>query len=734
MLFRLFLLFISSFGLIYKSLGKTKNISPRKDSAHHLFRYAPMQKSTRSIVTYHDNGLRLAFDSEKLRSHTVWIGNLDLFGPQYTNSKRPFISKVNGKILFENPPFLPWRIDDPTINSDWSTTNLKGQFLSTRTHDNHVDLNYLLSTIDDDEITINLKPSSLKRGLMRTITVSPYNKTLWFMANSFRNSNSQSIELKSTNKNIKLLSKTTPLEYSELNITEAGAETAYDKININDTFKIYWIKIPPHNEALTFKVINKSQHLINKKKSHTAKQSEETTKFLPRPSIGSKFYSYEKLELKKDWELMVTGMDWINDDKLAVCTWTGDIYIISGLIDNTKEITVSNLIKGLNEPMGLIQRDGKLYVSQKPELTEISFNKKRTSINLKQVSSDWGYSGHYNAFSYGPILNKNNNFVLVNAGHSGRWDMKFMGWSIQLSNKGLMSGISSGFREPNGIASFGPNKDIFITDNQGHWTAACELNHLRPGKYFGRPSSTPDPKNLYQGRNNFTPPAVWFPYNLARSVSGLTEIKDNRFGPFKGQMLVGDFQNALVTRVFLEKVNGEYQGAVFPFLKGFSSGVNRLTFGSDGKLYVGGLQRTWACVAPDTSSLERVRFTGSIPFEISKVSAKHNGFTLSFTQPVKAKTINSGNFDISQFRFAYHANYGSPRYNQNGEKGRQTPLNIEDIKISKDRKNINLIIDTLKEGYVTEFRIFDILNDKDKELWHNTFHYTLNQLPKPSTN
>ena len=199
-------------------------------------------------------------------------------------------------------------------------------------------------------------------------------------------------------------------------------------------------------------------------------------------------------------------------------------------------------------------------------------------------------------------------------------------------------------------------------------------------------------------------------------------------------MLVGDFQNALVTRVFLEKVNGEYQGAVFPFLKGFSSGVNRLTFGSDGKLYVGGLQRTWACVAPDTSSLERVRFTGSIPFEISKVSAKHNGFTLSFTQPVKAKTINSENFDISQFRFAYHANYGSPRYNQNGEKGRQTPLNIEDIKISKDRKNINLIIDTLKEGYVTEFRIFDILNDKDKELWHNTFHYTLNQLPKPSTN
>ena len=152
-----------------------------------------------------------------------------------------------------------------------------------------------------------------------------------------------------------------------------------------------------------------------------------------------------------------------------------------------------------------------------------------------------------------------------------------------MGKNGSMSGISSGFREPNGIGNFGPNKDIFITDNQGHWTAACELNHLRPDKYFGRPSSTPDPKKLYLGRNNFTPPAVWFPYSLARSVSGFTEIKNNNFGPFKGQMLVGDFQNALVTRVSLEKVNGEYQGVVFPFLKGFSSGVNRLTFGANGR-------------------------------------------------------------------------------------------------------------------------------------------------------
>ena len=727
--FRLILLFVSGYGLSYECTGETKNISPYNDPAQQSFRYAPMQKSTRSIVTYHDNGIRLAFDTEKLRTHTVWIGNLNLLGPQYTNSKRPFISKINGKILFENPPFLPWRLDEPLIKSDLDITNIKGRFISTHTYNNQVTLNYLLSTINNHKITINLKPSSTRTGLMRTVTVSPHNETLWFMANGLQeDSHEHLIELKSANKHITLYSKKTTLDYSELNITEAGAESSYEKININDTFKIYWVKIPPHTNNVTFQIINKYPNLIKKRNQPIKSQLAETTKFLPRQSMDPQFYSYEKLKLKKEWELMVTGMDWINDDKLAISTWTGDVYIISGLINN-KNVTVSNLVKGLNEPMGLLERDGKLYVSQKPELTEISFNKTRTSITLTQVSSDWGYSGHYNAFSYGPALNKDNNFVLANAGHSGRWDMKFMGWSIELGNNGSMSGISSGFREPNGIGNFGPNKDIFITDNQGHWTAACELNHLRSNKYFGRPSSTPDPKKLYQGRNNFTPPAVWFPYSLARSVSGFTEIKNNNFGPFKGQLLVGDFQNALVTRVFLEKVNGEYQGAVFPFLKGFSSGVNRLTFGVNGILYVGGLQRTWASIAPDPAALERVKFTGKTPFEISKVSANHDGFTLSFTQPVKANSVNPENFDISQFRFAYHANYGSPRYSQNGEKGRQTPIDIKSVNLSNNRRILRLTIDSLKEGYVTEFRCFDILNDNDEELWHNTFHYTLNQLP-----
>ncbi|MBM3834349.1 MAG: hypothetical protein FJ403_13985 [Verrucomicrobia bacterium] len=100
----------------------------------------------------------------------------------------------------------------------------------------------------------------------------------------------------------------------------------------------------------------------------------------------------------------------------------------------------------------------------------------------------------------------------------------------------------------------------------------------------------------------------------------------------------GEFQNASVMRVALEKVNGEWQGAVFPFVKGFASGVNRIAFGRDGKLYAGGLRMGhWTSIAPQPHSLDRVAFTGKTPFEIRDVHAQPDGFALTFTQPVDAK-------------------------------------------------------------------------------------------------
>ena len=85
------------------------------------------------------------------------------------------------------------------------------------------------------------------------------------------------------------------------------------------------------------------------------------------------------------------------------------------------------------------------------------------------------------------------------------------------------------------------------------------------------------------------PPAVWLPYNkMGRSSTDLAVVPaGGKFGPFDGQLMVAKFTDAKVSRVFLEKVDGEYQGATFPFLASFASGIVRLHFAPVGSLMVG---------------------------------------------------------------------------------------------------------------------------------------------------
>ncbi len=72
------------------------------------------------------------------------------------------------------------------------------------------------------------------------------------------------------------------------------------------------------------------------------------------------------------------------------------------------------------------------------------------------------------------------------------------------------------------------------------------------------------------------------------STSGLiTDNTNGQFGPFANQMFVGDQGQSKIMRVALEKVKGEYQGVVFPFREGFSSGILRLVWGHDGSLFAG---------------------------------------------------------------------------------------------------------------------------------------------------
>ena len=78
---------------------------------------------------------------------------------------------------------------------------------------------------------------------------------------------------------------------------------------------------------------------------------------------------------------------------------------------------------------------------------------------------------------------------------------------------------------------------------------------------------------------------------MAKSVIRRLELSAMRqaanLALFKNQLFVSEQTHSKVHRVFLEKVNGFYQGAVFPFLEGFGSGNIVARFAKDGSMFTG---------------------------------------------------------------------------------------------------------------------------------------------------
>ncbi|MCA9086992.1 MAG: hypothetical protein KDA81_23310, partial [Planctomycetaceae bacterium] len=169
----------------------------------------------------------------------------------------------------------------------------------------------------------------------------------------------------------------------------------------------------------------------------------------------------------------------------------------------------------------------------------------------------------------------------------------------------------------------------------------CHLKHLIPGKFVGHPGrfrwyelaeSTigPKPKEpKSQSRSlteaeripEFEVPAVMFPYDkMGKSASGVTcDTTHGKFGPFSGQLFVSDQSASTVMRVFLEKVQGHYQGVCFPFRSGLASGNVATEILPQGAMIVGGTNRGWGSVGPKPFALERIDWSGEVPFEIKEM-------------------------------------------------------------------------------------------------------------------
>jgi cytochrome c len=427
---------------------------------------------------------------------------------------------------------------------------------------------------------------------------------------------------------------------------------------------------------------------------------------------------------------MVGGLDVLSDGRVVVSTWDseGAVYVLSNIdSDDPEQIQVKRIAHGLAEPLGLKVVNDEIYVLQKHELTKLVDRNGDDVTDIYQtISNDWGVSANFHEFAFG-LEYKQGYFYAALAtainpgGASTQPQIQDRGKVAKISKRtGNVEFIAQGLRTPNGIG-VGFDGEMFIADNQGDWLPSSKIVHVKPGAFYGSHSVNREvTKDL-----PVTQPVVWLPQDeIGNSPSQPGPLN---VGPYQHQMIHGEVTHGGLKRVFVEKVNGSYQGAVFRFTQGLEAGVNRIAWDGDNTLYIGGIGNpgNWGHSGKRWYGLQRMSYNGQSTFEMLKVSARSDGMAIEFTEPLKENDgFEPEDYRVTQWRYEPTEQYGGPKLDE-------TQLKVEAVSISADRKRVFLELDGMKAGHVVHIQLQKhFVSAKNHQLWTTESWYTLNHIPK----
>lgn len=400
---------------------------------------------------------------------------------------------------------------------------------------------------------------------------------------------------------------------------------------------------------------------------------------------------------------------------------SGELFVLRDPTDDGKNARYDNYAGGLfQEAYSMLAEKDGLYVLHRRNLIRIRETDGNATHFDRVLALPHGIAETYD-YGYGLVRDKNA-FVFSFAPYANR-KLPGSGSVIRMVPGEKPEELAFGFRNPVGWCS-GPDGEIFYTDNQGEWIATNKLCHIVKGRYYG----FPNPEQREHTAKPFGKTTLWVPYAWARSINGVTyNNSGDKFGPFNGQFFLAELMyGGAIIRASLEKVNGEYQGACFPFWGKGLLGPVTLAFDPKGRLFVGSITEPGWMAQPDRGAVFRIDFTGQTPFEIQSINVRPRGFRLNFTRAIDAQIATSATaYAIEHYRYEYTGAYGSPELDR-------TTLPIEKIDVAPDGRSVELTTGALVKERVYMIGASGVKSTQGEALVQPVGAYTLNEIPEPA--
>lgn len=445
----------------------------------------------------------------------------------------------------------------------------------------------------------------------------------------------------------------------------------------------------------------------------------------------------------KAW-MRIGGFDFFSDmTRAAVSTWSGDVWIISGIDDSLQHLKWKRFATGLHQPLGLRIVNDEIYTVGKDQITRLKdLNGDGEADFYECFNSDWQLTTAFHSFCYDLQTDKEGNFYFifgapVHAGGGGFQNLtENHGTLLKISKDGSkMTTYATGFRSPNGIGINEETGQLTSSDNQGTWVPATPIHWIKEGSFNGV-SDTAHGVKTHQPM-----PICFLPQNVDNSGGGQVWVTSDKWGPFKGELLHLSYGQSALYKVMKEEVNGQMQGGVVKIPAKFDSSAMRARFNSkDGQLYVSGL-KGWQTNAVKDGGLDRVRYTGQPVRMPTELHATTKGMSITFTcelDPTTAKDLENYNCEVWNYKWT--SAYGSPQVSTlpdsqqpadpkdpKKKKGGDVhdPMPIKSVTLSADKKTVFLEMDNMHP--VMQMKItYKIKSADGKDLRseiHNTIHY-----------
>ena len=461
----------------------------------------------------------------------------------------------------------------------------------------------------------------------------------------------------------------------------------------------------------------------------------------------------------------IGGLDAFPDGRIAVAFHHGEIGIYTPSSHNWEIFA-----EGLHEPLGvLVDHDGSLLVMQRPELTRLkSSTGKGPADTYETVWDGFGQTGNYHEFAFGPVrgpdgklyvaLNLASNGDSIRREIRGEWcpigvpredfytaygkkkkevgrmysRVPYRGCVMQIDPETHQGSLfATGFRSPDGL-TFDTQGHLIVDDNQGDWRGASEVFFVKQDGFYGHPASLVWRKD-WSGENPLrvpiaklnelrTPAAIWFPYGtMANSPTQMVTIpKTAAWGPYGGQLLVGEMNFPRIIRLLPEQIDGVWQGACVNFIEGeaVQRGGHRFVFSGD-TLWMGRIHLSWA----GSTGLASIVPTGKTPFDPLDMHITPHGFRFDFTAPLAESATNPALWTGSSFYYLYREPYGSPPTGKTDA----VPLKVT---LSNGNKTAEIELPPLKKDYMYDFDLSQLTSASGEPIVNSHIAYTVRRVPK----